>query len=394
MRRRRPPVDVALAGARVVDVALVSAGVDVAEARLHRFATALLGAGLSVAVVGPGESAAGPPGALVQGLGPRGGLRGRARRAAALPWRSPGLVTLAVGPDVVPAAALAGLARRRPWLVDLPEDYALLLRDRAWARRLGGAPGAVSRVLLRGCLAVAARADVTVVADEHVGPHRARRRRVVRNLPSGGYLPAPSPRGARPRAVYVGDLRASRGLLAMVDAVAAAPGWELDLVGPVRAADEPALRERLDRPGVGDRVRLHGRRPPAEAWQVARGAWVGLCLLEPTPAFVAAMPSKVYEYLGCGLPVLATPLPRVAALVAQSGAGVTVDAEAAGAVLASWAADPRLLDGMAAAARDWARRGLAGDPYAELAADVAGLVRRARARGGARAPEPRPGRPR
>jgi len=33
-------------------------------------------------------------------------------------------------------------------------------------------------------------------------------------------------------------------------------------------------------------------------------------MLQPTPAFVEAMPSKIYEYLASGLPVLSTRLPR------------------------------------------------------------------------------------
>ena len=94
------------------------------------------------------------------------------------------------------------------------------------------------------------------------------------------------------------------------------------------------------------------------------GAWAGLLLLDQTPAFRGAMPSKLHEYLACGLPVVATPLPRVAALLEETGAGVVVDdAEAAGAVLRSWAADPQRRAEVARAARD-AAKGSAAAPDA------------------------------
>ncbi len=194
---------------------------------------------------------------------------------------------------------------------------------------------------------------------------------MVRNLPRPGDLPAPGEPDPEPRALYVGDVRPSRGLAAMVDAVLAAPPWRLDIVGPVADADADEVRGR-----AGERVRLHGRLPSRRAWALARGAWAGLALLDDTPAFRAAVPTKCYEYLGSGLAVLATPLPRVADLLARSGAGaVAAGAEEAGAVLRRWAADPAALAAHRAAARRWAERELTGrDPFADLATAVRALL--------------------
>jgi glycosyltransferase involved in cell wall biosynthesis len=194
-------------------------------------------------------------------------------------------------------------------------------------------------------------------------------------LPDLSMLPEPADPGRVPRAVYVGDLRASRGLFAMLDAVAAAPGWELDLVGPVAAVDQPRLEEWLRTSPAADRVRLHGRLAPREAWRVAAGAWVGLVLLDRTPAFEAAVPTKAYEYLACGLVLLATPLPRIEQLVAESGGGVCVpDVGAVAAQLRAWAQDPAGLTALRAAGLAWSRATTAASPYDELAARVAVLA--------------------
>ncbi len=357
-----------------------------ADARLHREVDALLAAGLSVEVLGLGAAASGPAGARVR-TWDRGGLVARGLRALTLPWRARGRVLLVLDPDVAATGLVVARLRRRRLVADVHEDYAALLRDRAWAR---GPAGLVARVVVALATRAAARADLTVVADEHVPPARAavRRRLVVRNLPSlrhvrgddpGAEAPGPGsgPGPGGPRAVYVGDVRTSRGLRTMVEAVAAAPGWSLDLVGPVAAADAGWLSSRAVAEDLAGRLRVHGRRDPAASWRIACGADVGLVLLADTPAFREALPSKLGEYLAAGLAVLGTPLPRVAEVLERTGAGAVVDGPiAAAAVLRRWAEDPRELDRVRAAARAAAAQDADEDPYEVLAAELAGLVGR------------------
>ncbi|GAB76755.1 Glycosyltransferase involved in cell wall bisynthesis [Austwickia chelonae] len=334
-----------------VDVTVVTSGHDVADARLHREVAALRARGLTVEVLGLGAATNGPAGAAVR-TWQRSGMAARALLALRQPFLARGRVILALDPDSGLATCLVARVRGRRSVADVHEDYAALLGDRDWAKRWGGIPGMVGQALVRSGLRVFERADLVVVADEHVPPPTARQRLVVRNLPDTSMLPEPGPRSAVPRAFYIGDLRRSRGLFAMVEAVRRAPGWELDLVGPVAAADEEDLRRLLAQdPELSGRVCLHGRRPPAEAWRCAEGAWVGLMLLEPTPAFNDAVPSKLYEYVGCGVPVITTDLPRPAELVTQGQAGAVVAGgtdievgERVAEVLRSWSADPEPMD--------------------------------------------------
>lgn len=322
-----------------VDVTVLSAGHDVADARVHRLVSAMARLGLAVEVLGLGDSNAAPSDAVAVRTWARRRPAGRLALALRQATTARGDVLLAPDPDTTLTALLVARATGRRVVADVHEDYRALLRDRSWAR---GVTGVLAGALAAAAERAAAACDLTVVADEHVPPLRARCRLVVRNLPDPSMLPEPAASGPGPRAVYIGDVRASRGLFAMIDAVSAAPGWELDVVGPVAPADAPALTARLDSDGVRGRVRVHGRMPPARAWEVARGAWCGLALLEDTPAFRSAVPSKLYEYLACGLPVVVTDLPAQASLVRRTGAGVTVPTDAPGPaaarVLREWSA--------------------------------------------------------
>jgi glycosyltransferase involved in cell wall biosynthesis len=163
----------------------------------------------------------------------------------------------------------------------------------------------------------------------------------------------------------------------MVETVAAAPDWSLDLIGPVAPSDRDRLEARIEQPDLAGRVRLHGRQPPADAWHLTQGAWASLAMLQPTPAFVEAMPSKIYEYLASGLPVLSTRLPRQSKVIEESGGGVLVDSVAEAAeTLRRWSADPGELEKLRDHALQWAADHLpATTPYDELADAILNLLR-------------------
>ena len=303
-----------------VDVSLVSSGHDVGDARLHRLTSALAATGLSVEVLATGSAELAPPDADVVVTVPRGGMKRRLLRALIWPWRAQGSVIIVIDPDLVPSAMLSR-ARGKLVVVDVHEDYSRLLRDRAWA---SGLVGLVARALTWVVTWMSSRGDLTVVADDHVPPLRARTRMVLRNTPYSRHLPGISEPDQSPRALHIGDLRLSRGLFDMLDVIEAVPNWRLDLVGPVASADEEQFQLRIQGPQLAGRVRWYGRRPPQQAWSFAVGAWVGLSMLHDTPAFRDAIPSKVYEFISCGLPVVGSDLPRQAELIERTGAGVVV----------------------------------------------------------------------
>lgn len=372
------------------DVSIVTSGHDVSDARLHRVCAAFLRAGLTVEVLGLGDPLAAPEGVQVR-TRRRGSLVARSAAAVGMARAARGRVLFALDPDSAITCLAIGRLRRRIVVADVHEDYLSLLADRRWA---AGPAGVLASALARFATRAAARADLTVVADEHVPPARARRRMVVRNLPDLRMLPDPSPRDPVPRALYVGDVRASRGLWQMLDILEQAVDWHLDVVGPVAAADRADVQRRLTRSGSGsgqgsgqgsgngsalsERVRFHGRMPPERAWAFARGAWCGLALLEDTPAFRDAVPSKLFEYLACGLGVLVTDLPRQAELVLRLAAGRVVDhgPEAVSQSveqLQRWAQMPADLDECRTNAARWAAENATGSDYDALAHRLANL---------------------
>jgi len=267
-------------------------------------------------------------------------------------------------PELLVAARLAGITELPPVVWDVHEDTAVALGDREWV------PG-----LLRKLLAIAVR-RLERWAERHVhlllaeDGYRPRFRRVhpvIRNHPWARDRPALGGEGAAPprpakdpwRVVYVGRLSRGRGmpeLLALPELLGDA--YRVELAGPV----DGDVADDLGAAVADGQVVWHGFVPNDRLPQLLEGALVGLSLLTDDPNYRVSMPSKVVEYLAHGVPVVATPLPAVVALLEGEGGGTLVpfsDAPAAAQAIRAVAEDPALRDRMvgeglaAGAARIW-----------------------------------------
>lgn len=87
----------------------------------------------------------------------------------------------------------------------------------------------------------------------------------------------------------------------------------------------PVLERMVKEHGLQDRVRLIGRLPHEQMMQYTRNADLGLTLDRDTNLnYRFSLPNKVFDYLHAGIPVLATDLPEVAAIVRGHDAGVVI----------------------------------------------------------------------
>jgi glycosyltransferase involved in cell wall biosynthesis len=158
-----------------------------------------------------------------------------------------------------------------------------------------------------------------------------------------------------PAVVYTGNLEGYQG----IDLLLAAgqllrrrvPEARLVLVGG-EAAQVAALRARLDAQGLVESVVLVGRRPTAEMAE-----WMALAKVLVSPrAEGTNTPLKIYTYMRCGVPIVATDLPTHTQVLDETSAVLcppTPDGLAAG--MARALLDPSV-GGLALCARERAER--------------------------------------
>ncbi len=362
-----------------VDISIISSGASLADARLHRIVNALIRAGLTVEIFAPGAAADAPTGAMIRAVHQGKGFKWRIHRAFYSPWRAEGRVLYCLAPEAQLFTWKAALLKRRIYCADIYEDYQSLLKDRAWAKKLFTLPGKVGSVITKVSTFYASKASLTTVADTQVPPFTAKDRLVLRNVPDAAHLSMSGKLAKKPRAIYIGDVRESRGLHTMLQAAVLAPNWHFDIVGPISDADATWIHLwSISNESAAARVTFHGRLSPHQSWKLAKGAWVGLSLLEPTPAFIAAVPSKIYEYMSVGLATITTPLPRSAALVSSSKSGAIADGPTSVAkLLNSWEVKPAPLEKMRTNGLTWSAKNLDAEAeYGAMIARIQGLILR------------------
>ena len=308
-----------------MQISLVSSADEVSDARLHRLCNALINDGKSVQVIALGKSSDAPAG--VQFEKAIGGKKftWRIIRDLTIPFQSKGKVVIVVAPDLLATSWLICKIRRQKLVADVHADYLRLLQDRSWAK---GVVGTAAKLIARIATNVAKNAALATVADVQVPPNNARNRLVVRNLPDPSLMTTSGELANTPTAIYIGDIRKSRGLMKILQVAEHAPNWRFELIGSVAAADIDYVENWKRTSPAANRVTFHGKLAPKQSWQFAKGAWVGLSLLDATPAFVNAVPSKLYEYLTSGLAVVSTDLPRSAKLISDSNGGVIANTPA------------------------------------------------------------------
>ncbi len=208
-------------------------------------------------------------------------------------------------PELLPAALAASLIRRRPVVFDVHEDIPaqIMTKPQLPLRR---SLAAIAALLLRW----AERRLVVTLAEPGYQRLFRQQHPVFANYPDPARLPPPAADGGY--AVYVGDVTELRGVPLAVRACVRA-GLPLIVVG--RCSPDLADRLRAEATAAGGSVDVRGRLPHRAALDVMRSARVGLSPLQDIPNYRHSLPTKVLEYLGVGIPVIASDLPGTAAVI-------------------------------------------------------------------------------
>ena len=339
---------------------------DPDDARIrYRQLTALLAAGMQVTYAAPFEAShRRPPEGVTAVDLPR--AAGRQRLTAISSARR---LLHKIGPehdlallhDPELLLAVPGLDRRRPPLVvwDVHEDTAAALRMKSWLpRAVRPLTGAAVRAAERW-----AEGRCSLLLAEEGYRDRFRREHPV--VPNS--VPVPREKPPPPQAervVYLGRITRARGALEMIELGRRLAGdVRVELIGPADV-DVAGMIAHAHTEGW---IMHHGFVPNRQALGLLPGSLAGLALLHDEPNYAVSRPTKVMEYMACGVPVVTTPNAAAAELVGRYRTGTVVpfgDVDAAEAAVRELQGDAERRERLGAlgwsAARadlDWARDG-------------------------------------
>lgn len=239
----------------------------------------------------------------------------RAARARIRERASDHDVLLIHDPELLLVLPWADLRRTRTRVVwDVHEDLAAALAMKSYL------PLVIRKALVplvhlveRG----AERRATLLLAESGYQQRFRRQHAVVLNLPPVGDA---QPLGERARqAIYVGSITRARGLDAMlaIAPLLAQANVRLRLIGEVPDPNDAA------RIRACEHVQWNGALPNEIAMREIEGSMVGLALLADQPNYRHSMPTKILEYMACGTPVVATPLPLSTLVIGRDGVVLT-----------------------------------------------------------------------
>jgi glycosyltransferase involved in cell wall biosynthesis len=219
-------------------------------------------------------------------------------------------------PELIPMALVLKTRRRdRAVVYDVHEDYPSMMRDKYWLPRWSRPAAALSARLANRIagrvLDGVVTADGGVAADfkkagtENVFVHY--------NFPPAGFCTRVDPTPSWDL-VYIGGLSSRTGIFIVLDALRLLRQRglrpTLRLAGYTDGEEGlAAIDASLRTHGLQDQVKFDGRIAHSEVPDWLQSGRIGLVPLQAVPKFMKNIPTKMFEYWACGLPVLASDLP-------------------------------------------------------------------------------------
>jgi len=130
--------------------------------------------------------------------------------------------------------------------------------------------------------------------------------------------------------IYVGGMSEERGILYLIKSIhkisETYPSVRLLLVGSFSKPDfEIECKEYVRSHNIDRNIEFVGSVPHIMVPQYICSADIGAVLLQPIPKFYKNIPTKQFEYMACGKPVVGSDLPPITHYIGSSNCGIIVD---------------------------------------------------------------------
>jgi glycosyltransferase involved in cell wall biosynthesis len=232
-------------------------------------------------------------------------------------------------PELMPCGVLLRLAGKKV-IFDIHENVRLSIKTKEWLPKgLRSLVAGIYFVVEKFCLMF--YSQLILAEDSYLKYYPTHKCQVVLNYPvlllgEKKYHPIELPI----KMVYSGVVHELKGIWEMLFLVKELnrKGIEcrLILIGEIRPESlKVEIDAFLEQEQLGSNIEIIGRVDFTEVNEILSRADVGLSLLKPIPNYYESLPTKIFEYMQAGLPVIANNFPLYKKYINQSGAGICVD---------------------------------------------------------------------
>jgi glycosyltransferase involved in cell wall biosynthesis len=229
-------------------------------------------------------------------------------------------------PELIPVGIWLKLRGKRV-IYDVHEDVPQQILSKPWIANWLKRPVSMGAEVAES--SAARLFDGIVAATPEIARRFPKHKTVTtQNFPPLGELDqcVTIPYQERPHEVaYLGSISAYRGATELVHALERLPdGLEVQLLMAGSVYPESYLKELSDMPGWS-RVQFLGWQSRSGVARILGRARIGLVTIHPLVNYLHSWPTKLFEYMAAGIPVIASDLPRCRQIVEESHCGLLVD---------------------------------------------------------------------
>lgn len=127
---------------------------------------------------------------------------------------------------------------------------------------------------------------------------------------------------------YLGGVSEARGSLVTLEALkilkAGGVTPYFECVGPISETHKKELLKKCEDYKLSN-VKFHGYLPADKGWLVMKRCSAGLALLHPIPNYYESYPTKMFEYMAMGIPVIVSNFPLYRSIIEGNKCGLCVD---------------------------------------------------------------------
>ena len=236
-------------------------------------------------------------------------------------------------PEIIPLGIIFKLLGYKV-IYDVHEDFGCVAFSREWIPWVIRFPLKIS---IRFAEHLGAKFfDANIAATKSISTHFPKNKTIiVQNFPIIDELVAPRKINFRNRAksvAYVGYATSNRGAREMVQAIA-----ELSFIDDLTfefagSIDPPTLEKELTQTSGWEFVNYHGHISRKFMANILGNTRAGLVVFHPSPNHIQAQPTKLFEYMAAGLPVIASDFPLWREIIDKAKCGILVNPLSPGSI--------------------------------------------------------------
>lgn len=217
-----------------------------------------------------------------------------------------------------PELLLVASSSKKPVVWDVHEDTVAAISSKTWIPNLLKRP---LQYLIAQLEQSASKRFGLILAETD---YQDRFSKLFPVIPNTTSVPAYKPISPSRSVIYLGSVSTLRGgeTLIAVGKQLARQQISLEIIG---GCAESALSDKLNQAAENGELIWHGFMPNEKARELLVGQLAGLSLLQNQPNYLVSQPTKIYEYLAAGIPVVTTPLPQAVKLISDANCGYIVD---------------------------------------------------------------------